>query len=155
MGRPIKLIKSILLSKGCTCAADQIFTLCHNSDMQSRVVNNFADCVQNNTECRSSEEMRAAFNDFNNQSSEIKQKCEIISMDVKALYPSMSWVEIIKSIKWLILKSDMKIMNVNWHEVGKYLAVVMTPQDITAEGLENVIPKRQGLRLRKITVELD
>ena len=46
----------------------------------------------------------------------------------------------------------MKIMNVNWHEVGKYLAVVMTPQDITAEGLVNVIPTRQGLRLRKITI---
>ena len=50
------------------------------------------------------------------------------------------------------LKSDMKITNINWNEVGKYLAVVMTPQDITAEGLENVVPTRQGLRLRKITI---
>ena len=47
-------------------------------------------------------------------------------MDVKALYRSMSWIENVKSVKWLILKSDMKIVNVNWHDVGKYLAVVMT-----------------------------
>ena len=31
----------------------------------SRIVNNFADCAENSTECRSSEEMRAAFTDFN------------------------------------------------------------------------------------------
>ena len=46
----------------------------------------------------------------------------------------------------------MKIANVDWHEVGKYLAVTMSPEDIAAEGLKNVIPTRQGLRLRKITI---
>jgi hypothetical protein len=73
-------------------------------------------------------------------------------MDVKALYPSMSWEEITKSVKWLILNSDMDIENVNWVEVGKYLAVMMTPEEIAEEGLDNVIPKRRGLRRRKITV---
>ena len=32
-------------------------------------------------------------------------------------------------------------------EVGKYLAVVMSPEEIIAEGLVNVIPKRRGVRL--------
>ena len=73
-------------------------------------------------------------------------------MDVKALYPSMSWEEIVKSVKWLIVNSDMNVENVNWFEVGKYLAVMMTPEEIAEEGLDNVIPKRRGLRLRKITV---
>ena len=73
-------------------------------------------------------------------------------MDVKALYPSMSWVEIVKSVKWLIVNSDMCVENVNWFEVGKYLAVMMTPEEINEEGLEMVIPKRRGVRLRKITV---
>ena len=31
----------------------------------SRIINNFADCFENRTECRSSEEMRAAFSSFN------------------------------------------------------------------------------------------
>ena len=73
-------------------------------------------------------------------------------MDVKALYPSMSWSEIVKSVKWLIVNSEMSVENVNWFEVGKYLAVMMTPEEILEEGLENVIPKRRGIRLRKITV---
>ena len=46
----------------------------------------------------------------------------------------------------------MNVENVNWFEVGKYLAVMMTPEEIAEEGLDNVIPKRRGLRLRKITV---
>ena len=46
----------------------------------------------------------------------------------------------------------MNIENVNWFEVGKYLAVMMTPEDIIEEGLDNVIPKSRGMRLRKITV---
>ena len=32
------------------------------------------------------------------------------------------------------------------------MAVVMTEEQIKAEGLTNVVPKRRGLRLRKITI---
>ena len=73
-------------------------------------------------------------------------------MDVKALYPSMSWDEIVKSVKWIILKSDMQVEDVNWLEVGKYLAVMMNKEEIVEEGLEYVIPKREGIRLRNITI---
>ena len=73
-------------------------------------------------------------------------------MDVKALYPSMSWDIIVKSVKWLIVNTDMIVENVNWFEVGKYLAVVMTPEEIANEGLTTVIPKRRGVRLRRIAV---
>ena len=66
-------------------------------------------------------------------------------MDVKALYPSMSWEEIIKSVKWIIMRSDMKIENVDWFEVGKYLAVMMTKEEIVEEGLQHVVPKREHL----------
>ena len=40
----------------------------------------------------------------------------------------------------------MKLESVNWFKVGKYLAVVMSPEEIIAEGLVNVIPKRRGVR---------
>ena len=73
-------------------------------------------------------------------------------MDIKALYPSMSWNEIVISVKELMMDSDMVVQNVDWVEVGKYLAVMMTDQHIEEEGLRNVIPKRRGIRLRRITI---
>ena len=65
----------------------------------SRMVNNFADCAERSTECRSSEEMRAAFLQFNKLNKQTKLRCKILSMDVKSLYPSMSWDETVKSVK--------------------------------------------------------
>jgi hypothetical protein len=47
-------------------------------------------------------------------------------MDVKSVYPSMSWAEIMIAIKEMIINTEMDIMNVDWAEVGKYLAVMMT-----------------------------
>ena len=120
----------------------------------SRMINHFADCAEESTECKSSEEMKAAFMNFNKMNRESRQKCQILSMDVKALYPSVSWDEIIKSVKWIILKSKMVIEDVNWMEVGKYLAVMMAKEEINEEGLSHVIPKREGegVRLRNITI---
>ena len=40
----------------------------------------------------------------------------------------------------------------NWTEVGKYLAVIMSEEEIEREGLRRVIPERRGENNRKITV---
>ena len=66
------------------------------------------------TECRSSEEMKAAFTKYNNTDPETKKQCRIISMDVKALYPSMEWEEIVVAVREMIENSEEVIQNVNW-----------------------------------------
>ena len=73
-------------------------------------------------------------------------------MDVKALYPSMKWSEIIKAVKEMILKSPMVIENVDWAAVARYIAVHVPQEEIDAEGLGLVIPKRKKTRTRRITV---
>ena len=103
-------------------------------------------------EWRSSEEMRAAFEAINKLDEDKRKRCNIISMDIKYLYPSMSWKKMIKAVKELIMGSDMDIENIDWVEVVKYLAVMMTRQYIEEESLRTVIPKRRGIRLRKITI---
>ena len=115
-------------------------------------INNYADCAESKTECRSSEEMRAAFEAFNNLDKDVRIQCRIVSMDVKALYPSMSWTEIVSAVKEMIMESTMEMENVNWLEVGKHLAVKMSREEIEAEGLTHVIPRRRGVRLRRITI---
>ena len=117
----------------------------------SRVINDYVDCEESQTECHSSEEMRAAFEAFNNLDKNERAKCKIISMDIKALYPSMSWEQIIVSVKELILQSDMNILNVDWQEVGNYLALMMTEEEIENEGLveEECHPKEEGCQTQE------
>ena len=123
------------------------------SHFLSMLINNYGDCAEHKSECKSSEEMRAAFEEFNNLSEEIKTNCQLISMDVKALYPSMKWTEIIKSVKEMILKSPMTVENVDWVAVARYKAVQVPQEEIYAEGLTLVIPKRKKtVRMRRIRV---
>ena len=119
----------------------------------SRVVNDYADAMNIETECRSSEEMRAAFERYNDEEGEeIKRECQILSMDVKALYPSMDWKEIGIAVKEMVESCEKDIQDVDWKEVGKYLATALTKEEIEKEGLHHVIPKRKRETNRKITV---
>ena len=51
----------------------------------------------------SSEDMRAAFEAFNDYDEETREGCQMVSMDVKALYPSMSWDAIVWAVKEMIM----------------------------------------------------
>ena len=53
------------------------------------MMDHYADSVDKHIECKSSEEMCAAFEDFNKLDKNVREKFKIISMDVKSLYPSM------------------------------------------------------------------
>ena len=108
----------------------------------SMIVNDFSDDANHDNECASGEEMKAAFKQFNMLDKEIRMKCKIVSMDVKALYPSMRWDLITKAVKEMILKSELEIKNVDYHEIGKYLTIMMSEEEIVNEGLQHVIPKR-------------
>ena len=119
----------------------------------SRVVNDYADSLNIKTECRSSEEMRAAFERYNNEEEEdVKRQCQILSMDVKALYPSMDWKEIGVAVKEMVESCEKDVEDVDWKEVGKYLATTLTKEEIEKEGLRHVVPKRKQETNRKITV---
>ena len=115
-------------------------------------MNDYADCEEHDPECMSSEEMRGAFEEFNEYNSEIREGCKVVSMDVKALYPSMTWKAIVQAVKEMIKNSDLVIDDVDWLEVAKYIAVMVPKEEIEAERLERVIPKRKNIRTKRITI---
>ena len=55
----------------------------------------------------------------------------------------MSWKDIVIAVREMILNSELEMKNVDWHQVGKYLAVMMSKDEIQQEGLQHVIPKRR------------
>ena len=75
----------------------------------------------------------------------------IFSFDVKSLYPIIKKSVAMQGIKNLVMKKELEIKNINYTEVGKYLAVMMTPEEIRAENLEDVIPVRVKKSRRKLT----
>ena len=90
--------------------------------------------------------MRAALKAFNKCDKRVREKCVVLSMDVKALYPSMQWDDIVVAVKEMIEKSELEIDNLDWREVGKYIAVMVPEEIIEKEGLMHVIPKRKKRR---------
>ena len=121
--------------------------------MISRVIYDIADAVEEHSEVKSSEEMRAAFEKYNAEvSEEDRQKSKIFSFDIKSLYPSMKVKVSKESVKKLILKSKLKLESVNTWELVKYIAIVSTKEEIEELSLENVVPKRETNRGRKPTI---
>ena len=88
------------------------------SNFLSRIVNDYAEAVGIKTECKSSEEMRAAFEQYNNGDPDVKSKCEVLSMDVKALYPSMEWEEVLTAVEELIEASPEEIKGADYEEIA-------------------------------------
>ena len=122
------------------------------SNFLSRVINDFAGKIGIETECRSSEEMKAAFEQYNNEDEDVRKRCQVISMDVKALYPSMEVEEVVKAVREMVESSEDQPDDVDWWEVGKYLAVTMTKEEIERERLVHVIPRRKKGPDRKVSV---
>ena len=105
-----------------------------------------ADHYQTGTETDSTEDMVASideFNDMNNDGNMI-----IISMDVKALYPSLDVKEVAKTVAQIYRDSSFEIQGVNWEEACKYLAILLTPEEIESHGLKEVIHQRKHKRGR-------
>ena len=118
----------------------------------SMILNDFSDDANHESECASSEEMKAAFGKFNSLEKEVRMRCRIVSMDVKALYPSMRWDLITRAVKKMITKSELEVKNVDYHEVGKFLAIMMSEDEIMSEGLQHVIPKRVNPNTKRVTI---
>ena len=76
------------------------------SNFLSRIINDYADESNISTECRSSEEMRVAFQAHNRRNPEDRGNSAMISMDANALYPSMEWGDVVMSVEETIRNSD-------------------------------------------------
>ena len=95
--------------------------------------------------------MREAFERYNNEEEEeVKRECRVLSMDVKALYPSMEWREIGIAVKKMVESCEKDIQDVDWKEVGKYLATTLTKEEKEKEGLRHVVQKRKRETNRRI-----
>ena len=67
----------------------------------------------------------------------------LISQYVKALYPSLDWDEIVKLVGKLLEETDVSFKDIDYKQIGKFLAVHLSPEEIARNNLKSVIPKRK------------
>ena len=112
------------------------------SHMLSDIINNYCDANGMDTECKSSEEMRSDFEEYNNNNdNDTKTKCAMLSMDVKALYPSLRVDTCKVAVIELIENSELQVMNIDFWECAKYIALFYSDEEIRKYKLRTVVPQ--------------
>ena len=98
------------------------------------------------SESDSTEDMVANINKFN----DTNKRCdvEVISMDVKALYPSLNIKEVASTIARIYQEGEFAIEGVDWEEATKYIAMVLTPDEIERLGFSEIVQERKHKRGR-------
>ena len=126
------------------------------SNLITTILNKASDAMEASTECTSTEDAKRCILETNRRNRDksvnnveypkVIKEMRVLSMDVKALYPSLRIDAAKRIVKNLILRVQeeerMTFHNIEWKEVGKYLAIMMTVEEQEEEGLTAVIPTR-------------
>ena len=67
----------------------------------------------------------------------------VMSMDAAALFPSLNMKDILSGLWRLVLETPMSLLNLNMKEIGKYLYIMYTRDELVKHRVISCIPKRQ------------
>ena len=81
--------------------------------------------------------------EFNGWDESVREECEVFSMDVKALYPSLDVQKTAECVEEIIVDSEIKFRNVDMNELSRYVAVVCNENMIEERGLTDVVMRRR------------
>ena len=126
------------------------------SNLTSTILNRAADSMKAETECMSTEEALRKILESNR---DIRRRAEedetfreairnltILSMDVERLYPSLKIEEVCPILYEMLVKlqedGKLQVMDVDWREVGKYLVITCSKEELKELKLLTAIPKR-------------
>ena len=103
------------------------------------------------TVCQNTEEMLAAFQELN-QAGGADRNTVIFSADVKALYPSLDIDFTTDIVCEMFQNSGISIHGADYEELGLYLRLNKTKQEIEQLGLKDYCPTRKSTRGPKPTI---
>ena len=94
------------------------------------------------THCWATDDLIAEFEKVNEEGS-VDEDCVIGSLDVDALYPSLDIDRCARVVAGKLFDSDLRFEKLNWREIALYLRFHLSDEEIRAEGLEGVCPRRK------------
>ena len=101
--------------------------------------------VNAHTVCQSTEDMIAAINKTNSQH-ELGKNTIVGSLDVKALYPSLDIDYTVQVVSNEFYDSGIEIENMDYEELGLYLALNLKSEELRLKHLETVCPVKKSRR---------
>ena len=101
----------------------------------------------NSSSCSSSEEMMASIQQANEKG--LPTDTVVGSLDVKALYPSLDVELTARVIADTYMEHSYEVINVDYNELSLYLALNMSPENLTNKGLYEFCHTRKNKRGRK------
>ena len=96
------------------------------------------------TVCASTEELLAEVDVVNAEG--IDNTFIVGSMDVEALYPSLDIAFTVEKVCEVLHDSKVNIEGVDYKDLGLYLSLVKTDEELQTLGIHNVCPKRRSRR---------
>ena len=100
--------------------------------------------VGEETVCSSTEELLAEVEKLNREG--IDAEDIIGSMDVEGLYPSLDIDFVVEKVCEVLFDSSVKYEGMNYKELGLYLSLVKTDEELQQMGLHTACPKRRHRR---------
>ena len=119
----------------------------HQSNMVSEVVEALGVVLDKGFGCVSTEDLLARFDVYNRQVKEGTMDCEtervLIGADAVGLFPSLDPDKCAKLVGEEFVTSDMKVQDVDYEVLTKYIAMNMSPGEIRLKGLHKAVPTRR------------
>ena len=101
--------------------------------------------VDEKTVCQSTEDMLASIQKAN-EDHELGEDAIIGSLDVKALYPSLDIDFAVEVVSTEFYNSEVKIENIDYEELGLYLALNYNKNELDSKSLGKVCPTKKSRR---------
>ena len=98
--------------------------------------------LEEGTHCWATDDLIAEFEKVNEEGS-VDEDCVIGSLDVDALYPFLDIDRCARVVAGKLFDSDLRFEKLNWREIALYLRFHLSDEEISAEGLEGVCPRRK------------
>ena len=106
--------------------------------------------VHEKTVCSSTEELLAEMDKLNENG--IDASFIVGSMDVEALYPSLDVEFTIAKVCELFYESNIQVNGINYKELGLYLSLTHTDEELIRKGIHESCPKRKHRRGQRPTI---
>ena len=119
------------------------------SNILANIITPFNKAIAGECQVQSTEDLQAKIEEFNMDEISKRMECEVFSMDVKTLYPSLDIDRTAHAVEEVILESEVRFHEIDEVELARYIAVTVNETEIQRRQMSDVVMTRKKTGGRK------